>query len=89
MDTWTEEQESNKVDTLHDPGAEVEVTSQDTATATIRVSFEDSIYQCDNIYLCTNPSNITWEMVKEGEEWKLDEILSVEVEEMGIRKGLS
>jgi hypothetical protein len=64
MDTWTEEQESNKVDTIHDLGAEVEVTSQDTATATIRVSFEDSIYQCDNIYLCTNPSSITWEMVR-------------------------
>lgn len=85
MNSWIEEQESNKVDTIHGPGAEVEVTSQDTATATIRVSFEDSIHQCDNIYLCTNPSNITWEMVKEGEEWKLDEILSVEVEEMGRR----
>lgn len=73
MNSWIEEQESNKVDTIHasETGAleaEVEVTSQDTAIATIRVSFEDSIYQCDNIYLCTNPSNITWKMVKEGEE---------------------
>jgi hypothetical protein len=29
------------------------------------------------------------QFLKEGEEWKLAEILAVEVEEMGIRKGLS
>lgn len=72
-DTWIEEQKVRRVDTIYDSGAEV--VSQDTGTAIIRLTFENDPY----------PVEITWNMVKEGGEWKLDEQFSLERDEVPLR----
>ncbi len=71
--TWIEKQKVRRVETIYDSGAEV--VSQNTGTGIIRLTFEDDPY----------PVEITWNMVKEGGEWKLDEQFSSEKDEVPLR----
>jgi hypothetical protein len=65
---WIEEEESFDIQDSTVYSVEVEEIGESTATATVEVSFEDNT---------GNPNfQITWSLVEEEGEWKLDEVIS-------------
>lgn len=70
QDTWVSEQETYDVESSTINSLEVEEAGETTATATVDVSFEDNTG--------TPRFLLTWSLVKEDGEWKLDELDSGE-----------
>lgn len=69
-ETWVEEEESFDIQSSTIYSVEVSEVSEDTATATVDVGFEDNT---------GSPRfTITWNLVQEDGEWKLDEVSSSE-----------
>lgn len=65
-ETWVEEEESFDIQSSTIYSVEVDEVSKDIATATVDVGFEDNT---------GSPRfTVTWSLVQEGGEWKLDDI---------------
>jgi hypothetical protein len=68
QEEWISEEESYDIRSSTVYNVEVQEASEGEATATVEVSFEDSTG--------TPYFEIEWALVREGGEWKLDEVLS-------------
>lgn len=70
QDTWVSDEESFDIQSSDINSIEVEEVSGDTATATVDVGFKDNTG--------TPRFTITWGLVQEDGDWKLDEVITTE-----------
>lgn len=77
-EAWIEEQESEEIN-IHSVGeSDAEVISENSAWARIKVEvlLDDELY----------PAEVTWKLIREGREWKLNEQLALEIDELPLRR---